>query len=187
MGTKDKQIRQGQEFLNIIRIGEIVSTNPANATARVKIEDADGMPSNPLRITYKCSLKNKEYLMPEIGEQVVCLFLPNGLEEGVILGCLYNAKDIPPINKQGVDHITYSDGTVIEYDTNTHKLMANVKGDAEIISSARVDITAAVSITLTAPIIYLNGNVSGTSPGNVDFNAGTFSVNADQVNINEEC
>ena len=40
------------------------------------------------------TLKDKFYSMPDIGEQVACLMDENS-EDGVILGAIYSAEDLP--------------------------------------------------------------------------------------------
>jgi len=150
MGLKDNQLQQSQEAQNIFRVGEISSTNPEKGTVRVKFQDADKLVSFDLPTLFGSTLKDRKYKMPDVGEQVACLFQPNGLETGVVLGCMYNAKDKPPANNQDIDHVTYEDGTVIEYDRKNHKLTANVKGDIDVTADGNITITAGGKIDLTA-------------------------------------
>lgn len=139
---------------NLIRVGVVSSVNIKKGSAKVYFEDR-GMVSGELSIIYKWTMKNKEYSMPAIGEQVVCIFLGNGLEKGFILGATYNKQDTTPVQSKDKRHFTFDDGTVIEYDIETHKLTANVNGTAEI---------TAETITINGDVI-LNGNltVSGST------------------------
>ena len=70
---------------NLIRIGEVTSINPEAFTARVRFEDRDNVESYDLRILVRGSLKDKFFHMPDVGENVLCLFLPSGVEAGFIL------------------------------------------------------------------------------------------------------
>lgn len=82
---------------NLIRDGIVSSTDPATMTARVTFPDRDDLVSYPLEVLSHGSQDNKHYWMPGVGEQVLCLFLPqdNNLSQGYILGTTYNAKVSP--------------------------------------------------------------------------------------------
>lgn len=148
---------------NMIKVGIIESFNEENATARVVFQDIN-IKSYDLPIIVKQSQNNKDYWIPDIGESVLCLFLPTGIESGFILGSYYNKKDRPPVTDQNKRTVKFSDGTILEYDRKTHKLTADVKGDIDIKATGKVDINAngaitinsGTSITLTAPSINLN-------------------------------
>lgn len=71
---------------------------------------------------------NQHLLPPVVGEQVLVVkFEDSGL---------YLAFSIPPIirdAKSNVESRTYSDGTTISYDTDTHELKVNAKGTITIV------------------------------------------------------
>ena len=67
------------------------------------------------------------------------------------------------------------------------QLVKQAKPEITASAGTAIDATAGTYIALTAPNIFLNGNVTGGGSGKVIFNAGEFSINADQVSINEEC
>jgi len=74
---------------NLVRIGTVSSVSAANHTARVIFLDKMGAGGKPLPSGHLKILKtsNDEWI-PEIGSRVLCLFLPNGESDGVILGGL---------------------------------------------------------------------------------------------------
>jgi phage baseplate assembly protein V len=152
--ASDKQT--AGEMQNIVRVGEITSINTKNATARVQFKDTDELVSFDLPIIFKSSLKNKNYKMPDIGEQVACMFQPNGLEEGFILGCVYNAKDKPPADDPDVDIMKYDDDAFFQYDRKNHKLTINVPGDIEIHASGAINIIADGPVKINGSIVDLN-------------------------------
>lgn len=155
----------------LIRIGEVTSVNPEKLTARVTFDDDDGMTSFDLPILQRNTMKNRDYASVDIGEDVVCVFLPSGVEEGFIIGTLYAGEITPPQSSQNVRMVEFEDGTVLKYDRSAHKLSASVVGDVEVTASGKADITAtgSVSVTsskkivLTAPSIVLNGAIEGYS------------------------
>lgn len=82
------------DIKSLIRVGSVSSVNPANGTARVAFEANDDNVTYELPVLTRGSKANKDYWIPDIDEQVVCLFLPNtsgrGVCQGFILGTFYS-------------------------------------------------------------------------------------------------
>ena len=148
---------------NMFKVGIVESFNQENDTARVVFEESN-LKSYNLPIMVKQAKENKDYYVPDIGESVLCLFLPTGIESGFIIGSCYNQKDRPPVTDQNKRTVKFKDGTIIEYDRKQHKLTADVKGDIDIKATGKIDINASgamnihsdTSINITAPKIDLN-------------------------------
>ncbi|MBO8136808.1 MAG: phage baseplate assembly protein V [Desulfotomaculum sp.] len=149
---------------NLIRVGIVSSVNASDCTARVAFEDRSDVVSYELPVLVRGSLHNKDYWMPDPGEQVICIFLPSGNARGFILGSIYSEKDKPPVADSNKRHITFSDGTVIEYDRKTSTLKVDVKGPINIVTTGQVEITASG--------ITVNGNITATG----DVKAGGVSL-----------
>ncbi len=132
-----------RDVSDAIRTGFIESTDVDKVTARVRIPDLDDLISYDLQVLQQNTRKNKDVWMPDLQEEVVCLFMGNGLECGFILGSLYNAVDTPPVASQDKRHITFADGTVLEYDRKEHRLTADVKGDVNIAATGNVKVSGA--------------------------------------------
>jgi len=143
-----------------MKIGIVVAIDPAACAARVQFTDNDGMVSFWLPVVQPATLKNRFYHMPDINEHVVCLLDENG-EAGVILGAIYSEADKPPVTNPDLWHVTFEDGTVLEYDRTGHKLTAIVQGEIEV--------TATGNISSTAPTWTHNGKLIVT--GNVESGA----------------
>ena len=79
---------------NIIRIGRVSSIDVNTNTARVAFSDKDDLVSGNLMIVNRGSMVDKDYWIPDIDEQVLCLMLPNnsgqGLNEGFIIGSFFS-------------------------------------------------------------------------------------------------
>ena len=75
---------------NLIRLGVVSSKNTANMTVRVVFDGKENLVSAELPVLNRGSQQAKDYWLPDVGEQVVCLFLPNsngnGVNEGYVLG-----------------------------------------------------------------------------------------------------
>lgn len=147
---------------NIIRVGIVSSHNPENATVKVIFPDKDNTVSYDLSVLMAQTEKNKDYFIPDIGEQVLCLFLPNGIEEGFVIGSIYSNKNKPPVTDANKRHIKFEDGTWVEYDRGNSTLTVSAVGDIKIISATNINIEGNVSvdgnITATGTIIDTLGN-----------------------------
>lgn len=117
---------------NVIRVGKVSSIQPEKCTARVAFEDRGGTVSPELPILVRGSLQNRDYWMPDPNEHVVCLFLPSGNAQGFIIGSIYSKADPSPVQDENKRHISFSDGTMIEYDRKTHTLTIDAKGPINI-------------------------------------------------------
>lgn len=116
----------------IVRIGTVSSTNPETATVKVVFSDIDNMVTTDLPVIVPQGIKNKYYAMPDVGENVLCIFIGQGVGDGFCLGCFYTPSVIPPVSNQNKVHYAFEDGTFIEYDREEHKLTADVNGDADV-------------------------------------------------------
>lgn len=120
------------EFLkSIIRIGEVSSVDAAKGTARVVFDDFDSVVSYDLQVICRNTIANRDYAMPDVGEDVICIFLPTGTEAGFILGSVYAGEITPPENTINRRCVEFSDGTKIMYDRSAHELTAAI-GDTRI-------------------------------------------------------
>lgn len=147
----------------LIRIGIVSSVNPRNCTAKVLFEDQDEAVSYDLFVINHNTQNNQDYWLPDVNEAVLCLFLPIGIETGFILGSYYSEVDKPANTNPDVRSIRFKDGTVIQYNRGTHKLIVDCVGDVEI-SCKNASISAQTKVSVTAPLVEINGNlkVSGT-------------------------
>lgn len=130
---------------NLIRVGIVSSVDAAACTVRVAFSDKENMVSYDLPVLQNNTLNNKSYHLPDAGEQVVCLFLPNGLAQGFVIGSIYSAQDVPPVNSADKWHVKFADGTTIEYDREEHTLAIDAKGP--------ITIKAAGNITVEGDVI----------------------------------
>lgn len=140
------------DIKRLIRVGTVSSVNVAAGTVRVAFAAQDDMVTYELPVITRGSKNNKDYWLPDVDEQVLCLFLPNvsgrGVCEGFVLGTFYSSVDAPVENSGDVHAVKYGDGTIIKHDRSTGKLTINATGDIDIIAGGK--------ITITGQTIYLN-------------------------------
>lgn len=107
-------------------------------------EDCDESVSYDLSVVVKHTFKSKSYWLPDVGETVLCMFLPNGEETGFILGSVYSEKDkpVPEISDENKDRdgIWFEDGSLIKYESDTNTLVLDIKGEINIKATGNVNI-----------------------------------------------
>lgn len=140
------------DIKRLIRVGTVSSVNAAVGTVRVAFAAQDDMVTYELPVITRGSKNNKDYWLPDVDEQVLCLFLPNtsgrGVCDGFVLGTFYSSIDAPVENSGDVHAVKYGDGTIIKHDRSTGKLTINATGDIDIIAGGK--------ITINGKTIYLN-------------------------------
>ena len=140
------------DIKKLIRVGTVSSVNAAAGSVRVAFAAQDDMVTYELPVITRGSKNNKDYWLPDVDEQVLCLFLPNtsgrGVRDGFVLGTFYSSVDAPVENSGDVHAVKYGDGTIIKHDRSTGKLTINATGDIDIIAGGK--------ITINGQTIYLN-------------------------------
>ena len=160
----------------IIRFGTVTDIDPESGRARVAFPDLNGMVSDWLPVLTVKTKGIKISFMPDIGEPVLCNFLPNGSVAGFVIGSVPCEEEGAPegaaVNLVIIDFL---DGTRIEYNRETSDLTATVEGKVdltcrELAATVREDAIIEVegTATVTAPSITLQGNV--TIQGNLQVN-----------------
>lgn len=134
--------------------------------ARVQFPDLDGMVSSWLRLIVKKSLRDKECLTLDVGEQVACV-LDEHFESGCIIGAVYSDADVPPVTSADKYHFAFFDGGSFEYDRATGKLHIVTIGDAEVSAGGKLIAHAAGDVDVKA-----GGNLSAVATGKADVAAG---------------
>lgn len=127
----------------MIKVGKVVAIDEKTCKVRVQLEDNDGVVTYWLPVVVPKTQRDKFYWLPDIGEEVVCAFLEHGIEQGFVLGAIYNEKDRVPVVSKDKFHVKFEDGTWIEYDRKEHKLKVQCVGDIEIVANGNVTIIGA--------------------------------------------
>jgi len=129
MGTDAERALRG-----MLRTGTVASVNVANNTARVKFDDKDGIASPELHILHRCSGKNKDYWVPDIGDQVLCIFNNNdkNFSTGWIMGSYFTETQPPQVQSKDIMRMDFAGGSFIEVDRAAGSLKINFTGPITI-------------------------------------------------------
>ncbi len=145
----------------------VASVDYEKATVRVELHERDVV-SGPLAVLQRRTKGNQEYDLPEKGEEVVCLFLPqSNFIEGYVIGSSYNLLDTKSVHgAKGVKSYTWADGSFVKYDEGTKKM--------EVVSSGEVSVKAGTVVKIEADAVNVvsSGDISLTATGNLNLTAG---------------
>ncbi|EBS7636634.1 phage baseplate assembly protein V [Salmonella enterica] len=167
--------------------GIISDIDEAVVRVRVTLPECDNLRSNWLPVLQRNTQNNKDYWLPDIGEQVEVLLDDNG-EDGVVLGAVYSSVDTAPLASRDKRYVQFSDGAAFEYDRALHQLTVNggiekivievkestrltspqveVKAQQVTVTSETVNVVSnnvavkAMNITVDAPISHFTGNIN---------------------------
>ncbi len=163
----------------IIRVGVISSTNPEKHTCRVAFPECR-TGSYELPILERNALNNADAQMYDVGESVLCIFLPDGPEDGFIIGAFYAEPNVPPTNSQDERRVLFADDTSVTYNRSSHELDL-VDGDTQV----HVDRDCVNINTPKAVNIVTRGNILLNASGNIDIKAGgTVALTGASVKAN---
>jgi len=173
---------------SMVKTGVVASTDPASGTARVELSDEDGLISFDLGVLVRKTHRDKDYWMPDVGDQVLCLFLPFGLEQGFVLGAFYSGPDAVPVSSQDKRHVLFEDGTWLEYDRKSHTLSGHIKGkvdaitvDQDAVLEVKGDVLATVGKSVQATV---RKSLVAEVTESASVSAGTnITLTAPQINL----
>jgi len=164
---------------DVIRIGQVSSRCEHTCSCRVAFDDLDEMVSYDMQILQPRTVNAQTYTLPEVGEHVLCAFLPTGIEEGYILGSFYTARNMPPKQEAGIYYTKYEDGTLIEYNLNTHtariisEYYVEVECKGAKVTAETIDIKA-TTVNIEAANVNIKGDVA--VDGNINATGIIFDV-----------
>ncbi|MCW9548008.1 phage baseplate assembly protein V [Klebsiella oxytoca] len=161
-------------LLDLVRVGNVVSTNNDRKSVRVQFPDLDNVVSHDLRMIFRRASKDQDSGgLPDIGDQVVCLYLPSGDETGFVLGSVYSEQDRPPADsgQSKVFHWT-AGGASVSLDRESGALVASGVKTASV--------TATEKIMASAPTVEIIGHakISGDLDVSGNINAGGSIMDA---------
>lgn len=174
-GQDDETERQ---LSMVIRVGEVTATNPGAHKVSVTFDDDDGQTSGELPVIIPNSLENRDHAMPDVGEDVLCIFLPTGTEEGFVIGSFYAGNVQDPESSQDVRATKFKDDTRIAYDRSSHTYTIDIDGThikadqqkIEMESPQQIHLTTAqLLLTIGGTTMELNGSSAVINTSNITF------------------
>lgn len=110
----------------MILYGFIHSIDPATGRGRVNIP-VDDFVTGPLPFLFPATSGDEYFVLPDVNTRVAVLVDGKdehgnpAVDDGVILGAIYDAKVKPSQGAENKTYVKFKDGTTIVYDRQTHK------------------------------------------------------------------
>lgn len=116
------------------RIGVVAQVFPERCAARVNFEDVELL-SAVLHVNVRRAIGTKDFWMPEVGEDVLCMFVDDNT--GFILGSWYADDDalpcdIKPGRSDDIIAVEFNNGSKIICDTKKNQITIDGNGDFNI-------------------------------------------------------
>lgn len=178
---------QTTNLSRIIRVGEVTQIMPEKHMVRVLFPEDDNSVSYELFVLCRNSFSNKDYNMPDLGEDVLCLFLPDGTEDGFVIGSFY-AEDVPkPTSSQNERKVQFSDNTTVTYNRDSHSLDIVIENTQIHADRQKIVINTSESVTVqtkNANVIAAS-DISMQASGSIKLQAGVaITLNAPTISSN---
>lgn len=171
--------RLTRKLARFIRVGRVKALNPEKHMVRVLFEAEDSL-SYELPVLVHNTFANHDYAMPDLEDDVVCVFLPDGPEDGFVIGSFYAGEVTPPANSEDLRRVQFQDGTTVTYNRASHDLDVVIEGTHIHANRQSVDVTTPISVNVNT-----NGNISLNASGNIAIQAGgAVTINGASVSIN---
>jgi phage baseplate assembly protein V len=159
------------QMAQLVRVGLVTLVLPEKGKVRVRILDDECLETYELAVLYPKTRLDKYYRMPDIGEQVLCIFLPRpgGMQVGFVMGAMYSELDPVPVADAHKTRVHFEDGSWMQYDKSEGTLQVHARG----------------GITLAAPVIkLLTSSLLGPLPTPTDGEVEILPIEAPEP---EEC
>lgn len=154
------------DYIDLVKIGEVSSIDPITGTCRVVFDDEDGVVSYDLPVLQRNTLKNHDYHMPDVNEDVIVLMRSGGLEDGIVIGSIYAGEVKPPESTEDRRTVVFADGTRACYDRKAHVLTITIDG-TEIVFDRQcgsITVPSAVTVNCKTATVNASESVSINSP-----------------------
>ena len=138
-------------MLEILKAGEVSAIDHKTGKVRVLFSAGDNKTSDWLNILVPFSESHSDNYMLSVGQTVYCLFFPEMMEQGVVLGCpMRGGSD----NENEVKR-TFSDGGFYSYDNG----VLTLNPVSKVVINANTEINGNLTVsgtTVTGGNINLN-------------------------------
>jgi len=167
---------------SMLHHGQVSERNVKNASARVAMDDFDGMVSGSMQVLFPAIGGWNMFYTPKEGDHVVMSRLPNGQQEGHILGKVYTASKMPQNGAVDIILLVSDDGkNVIRLDgvNGTMDIICDqgcsLKAkniDIEVAENATIDVGKNLAIDTGENLtIDAGDNITANAGANVDIHA----------------
>ena len=120
-----------------VKHGLVSEVDAIGHRVRVTFDDNDNVVSAWLPVLTPLASKDNLYCLPDVDEEVACVFENNDSEQGdgFCVGSVYNDKNKCKVNDINKKRIDFDGGSFIEFDRSTGNLLFNITGEFTVKAS----------------------------------------------------
>lgn len=144
---------------NLFRNGTVTAIDETGQRVRVTFDDLDDTVSTWLQVAARGAHRDDDYWLPDIDEQVCCLFMPTGNAEGYVLFSVRDEAHAPKAGKTGRRYIRFADGSCVEHDRATSTMTIVCTGPINIIAAGNVNVSGDVIADGISLVNHIHGGV----------------------------
>ena len=165
--------------LAIVKIGEVTDQDPKLCRVRATFDDEDGKTSYWLPVLQRKTLEDKDYSLPDIGEDVLCLFFNEAEEAGFVLGSFYAGEIDVPGQSVDIRTVKFKDGSEFCYNRQTHELRGKIENTTFALNQKSISIEAPESISQASQKAQISAKTQAVIEGgtSVDITTPTLNLN----------
>ena len=118
----------------MIRKGTVCAVDPKTMSVKVEFSEKDCLPSPFLPVLCQGAGGNKCYWLPDIGDQVVCLYEANdkNASSGWVLGTYFTEAHPPQVADAEIRRLDFGDGSCMEFNRSNGSLTIHGTGNIVI-------------------------------------------------------
>jgi len=145
-----------------LRQAQVSERDVNTATARVAMDDFNGHVSGKLQVIFPAIGGWNMFYTPKEGDHVVIARLPNGQQEGYVLGKVYTGNKMPQGGEPNILLLVSDDGkNVIKFDADKGTLDLVVDQDASIkCKNINIEVDETANITTKNANVKASENIS---------------------------
>ncbi len=119
---------------SMIRKGTVCAVDPKTMSVKVEFSEKDSLPSPFLPVLCQGAGGNKCYWLPDIGDQVVCLYEANdkNASSGWVLGTYFTEAHPPQVADVEIRRLDFGDGSFMEFNRSNGSLTIQCTGNIVI-------------------------------------------------------
>lgn len=165
--------------LAILKIGEVTDIDPAKCKIRATFDDEDGKTSYWLPVLQRKTLHDKDFWLPDVGEDVLCLFFNEAEEAGFAVGSFYAGDVDVPGQSVDIRTVKFKDGSEFSYNRNSHELKGVIGSTNFTLNRQNIAISAPETISKSSKKVEVEGSNQVAIKGgtSVDITTPTLNLN----------
>lgn len=137
--------------------GIVIAIDTESPRVKLKLPDYDNFETGWIFVPQLCTVKDKSHNQIAINTLVGACCTEN-LQDGCVIGALYNDEDICILSDENIKYIFFEDGTELKYDKSEHNLTINCKGKV-FLNAVQTHFKTPLNITGD---VIINGNITST-------------------------